>query len=338
MAALSRSVSVCGPIVPPRRSGAFAYLGGMRTALIALALALAVVAGGALAQNPGSKQAAADDQSVLGNFPPRQALSGSARYPDFRGRDARFNSYRTRISTGVASGVNFAGAYRLVEIGCGTSCTFAYIVDLSNGRVGNFPLGGEDNSGMSLTYRSDSEAVVAYWTEDDRCFKQLLYWDLDQFRLLGSRVVGDRDACYGRAAAQPSSQADIGRALPVIPADPEKIWSPQFRLPAVPAQVSPTVPQKSYVRTLLNYEIEEECRKGIDGMGGAIARGEVVPSRDIPRCVKDDTESLKYLDENWTKISQNSREACLASFGSPVGKGLMMRYNILATCMGRSLQ
>lgn len=39
------------------------------------------------------------------------------------------------------AGPNFGGHFTLVEIGCGSSCIFAFLIDARNGRVVDFPLG-----------------------------------------------------------------------------------------------------------------------------------------------------------------------------------------------------
>lgn len=77
---------------------------------------------------PGTRFAA--DNYRFADYPPKELLTGASKLPDFSGRDADFRLYRTRIREGVAQGVNFAGHYSLIEIGCGTSCRFAFVVDL----------------------------------------------------------------------------------------------------------------------------------------------------------------------------------------------------------------
>lgn len=43
--------------------------------------------------------------------------------------------YRTRLEEGIAKGPNFAGAYRVVTAGCGTSCMALFVVSLETGAV-----------------------------------------------------------------------------------------------------------------------------------------------------------------------------------------------------------
>ncbi len=77
------------------------------------------------------------------NFPPRR-LTRSGRFkrkvilPNFAGRDQKFRSYRTRIRDGMASGPGFAGKMAVVQIGCGTGCSFVLTADTSTGQVFDF--------------------------------------------------------------------------------------------------------------------------------------------------------------------------------------------------------
>ncbi|GAA4428056.1 hypothetical protein GCM10023188_11860 [Pontibacter saemangeumensis] len=61
-------------------------------------------------------------------------------------RDAR--AYRTAIRKALHEGVNFAGKYTVVTIGCGTGCQTHYVVDRESGRV-LYKLQG--NAGASFT-------------------------------------------------------------------------------------------------------------------------------------------------------------------------------------------
>lgn len=75
--------------------------------------------------------------------------------------------FRTKINEGIKQGVNFAGHYAIVTFGCGTSCTFSFLVDVKSGKIFDFPLGGEKNFDLLLDYRSDSKLLKASWIEGD---------------------------------------------------------------------------------------------------------------------------------------------------------------------------
>lgn len=137
-------------------------------------------------------------QSSFSDFPPEMYYSGPGVIPDFNGRDEWAKGFRTRIKNGVLNGVNFAGRFAVVEIGCGTSCRFAYVVDISNGEVFAFPYGGEEQYQLGLIYSSDSRLMratwrKAYWTEDqsndtDTCLSQDIFWTGSDFEIVSERA------------------------------------------------------------------------------------------------------------------------------------------------------
>ncbi|MBF9254352.1 hypothetical protein I2I11_13685 [Pontibacter sp. 172403-2] len=49
--------------------------------------------------------------------------------------NAEAHTYKTALNEGLKEGVNFAGKYTVVTIGCGTGCQTHYVVDRETGRV-----------------------------------------------------------------------------------------------------------------------------------------------------------------------------------------------------------
>jgi hypothetical protein len=49
--------------------------------------------------------------------------------------NAEARKYKTAIAEGLKEGVNFAGKYTLVTVGCGTGCQTHYVVDRETGKV-----------------------------------------------------------------------------------------------------------------------------------------------------------------------------------------------------------
>ncbi|HEY6802932.1 MAG TPA: hypothetical protein VI306_05065 [Pyrinomonadaceae bacterium] len=82
--------------------------------------------------------------------------------PNFRSKPGSIR-LRTVIRNGLKEGVNFAGHYAIVGAGCGTGCSFAYLVDVKSGRIFDFPLGGEKNYSLETDYRPDSSLLKARW-------------------------------------------------------------------------------------------------------------------------------------------------------------------------------
>jgi clan AA aspartic protease (TIGR02281 family) len=92
-----------------------------------------------------------------------EVYRGSPVMPDFGGRDRQFKDYRTRIRNGITEGANFAGRYKVIQIGCGTGCSFVLVADVSTGRVYSFPHGGEYDQGLELQYQISSNLIRAWW-------------------------------------------------------------------------------------------------------------------------------------------------------------------------------
>jgi hypothetical protein len=135
-------------------------------------------------------------KSDFAKFPATTPFKGKITYPDFKGRDRNWSSFRTRIREGLRSGPNFANHLAIIEIGCGTGCRFVPVADANIGKVHDFPLGGEDNLYLNLHYRRDSRLVVAYWIGEGRCHTELLLWNGKGFDQFSRLEIGPDDVCY----------------------------------------------------------------------------------------------------------------------------------------------
>ena len=92
-------------------------------------------------------------------------------------------------------------------------------------------------------------------------------------------------------------------------------------------------PGEGYIRSLLDYDIVQECRNSISSMQDAIADGRVVPERAIPNCISRDKAALDVMSRHWNTAPQQKRESCLAAFGKG-GKSNAFRYMTIAQCVG----
>jgi hypothetical protein len=77
----------------------------------------------------------------------------------------RARQYKTRLRQAIKLPANFAGHYRLVIWGCGTSCATGAVLDKSDGRVIFLPFTiccSEDYSDdfQPIAYRQDSRLIV----------------------------------------------------------------------------------------------------------------------------------------------------------------------------------
>lgn len=134
--------------------------------------------------------------AVAADPPPMDRVyQGPIRLPDFAGRDRDYATYRTRITNEMRSGPNFAGHYAIVEIGCGTSCRFAFVGDVATGQVFGFPYGGENYYSLQLNYSVKSNDVFMKWIEGDDCLHNSLTWTGRNFSAGSPTVVGPRHMC-----------------------------------------------------------------------------------------------------------------------------------------------
>lgn len=136
------------------------------------------------------------------DFSAAEVYRGPTKMPDFRKRDRAYNHFRTRIREGMKAGPNFAGRYSVIQIGCGTGCSFAFIGDNRTGRVADFPRGGEANMYMQLDYRLGSRLMAAQWADHSagRCHVEFFEFNAEKWTALGRRDVGPLDACYNDIA------------------------------------------------------------------------------------------------------------------------------------------
>lgn len=99
----------------------------------------------------------------FGRHPVPTAYHGRSVMPDFAGRDRAFDNFRTTIRQGIRQGADFAGRFKVIEIGCGTDCRFDYVADVSTGQVHAFPVTSENLQMLRLEYRISSNLVRASW-------------------------------------------------------------------------------------------------------------------------------------------------------------------------------
>ncbi|MBZ0218084.1 MAG: hypothetical protein K8F25_16125 [Fimbriimonadaceae bacterium] len=134
--------------------------------------------------------ATGQERFTFSNYPPFEYLAAEPRLPDFDGRDSDYHMYHTRIREGAIHGVNFAGHYSIIQIGCGTSCRFAFVVDLRTGEVGSFPYGGEEQYQMKMLYSPDSRLLKVRWKGDwnsETCTEQDMLIEGLEWRVLEKR-------------------------------------------------------------------------------------------------------------------------------------------------------
>lgn len=112
---------------------------------------------------------------------------GPVVYPDFSGAQKQYREYRTRITDGAKSGVNFAGHYALVEFGCGAGCVTGYIVDVKSGEVHDLGYGGEEQMYLSLDGKPNSRLLKASYS-NGQCVREAAVWDGSHFQVISRQI------------------------------------------------------------------------------------------------------------------------------------------------------
>jgi peptidoglycan hydrolase-like protein with peptidoglycan-binding domain len=192
------------------------------------------------------------------DYPATATLQGPPNYPDFKGRDRDYRDYRTRIRDGVSGGVNFAGHYSFVVIGCGTDCRFGFVIDLRTGKVFDFPYGGEEQYQMDLRFNAASRLVKVRWKGDwqsETCTEKDLLVEATGWRVLAERKVPTNDGlCYypfeevvGQSLAGQTTSSETQTVSsdavhsPAKPESPDAAPSPAQDAPAPNASAAPDI-------------------------------------------------------------------------------------------------
>jgi len=153
------------------------FLAGLFTAV------LSAMATSAFGQNPS------------GGLPTDRVFQGQVRLPDFAGRDRKYASFRTRIREGMSTGPDFAGHYAIIQIGCGTGCSFVLVGDVATGQVYDFPYGGEEYQQMQIIRSAKNYNLTVVWIANERCHRDWLTWQRASFTSIGRIDLGPSDVC-----------------------------------------------------------------------------------------------------------------------------------------------
>ena len=127
-----------------------------------------------------------------------ETYTGPTVHPDFSGPQRDYAMYRTRLSESAQAGVSFAGHYALSQIGCGMQCISVNIIDLANGAIEDFPLGGEENLELELSYRPGSALILARYlnyasgADEPNCHYKSYVWTDRSFDELTSAITQGR--------------------------------------------------------------------------------------------------------------------------------------------------
>ncbi|MBZ4021843.1 hypothetical protein CKO11_05130 [Rhodobacter sp. TJ_12] len=112
---------------------------------------------------------------------PVDIYTGQAVMPDFAGAQSAYSMFRTRLGEAAQGGANYAGNYVLYEMGCGTGCVMAFVIDLTSGAIMDAPVSGERQLNARYYYRADSALLKTTWIEGpwDTGICMIGEWTLD---------------------------------------------------------------------------------------------------------------------------------------------------------------
>jgi hypothetical protein len=127
---------------------------------------------------------------------PLAVYKGPIAKPDFTNSPREARLFRTAIREGLRGGVNFAGHYTIIMIGCGAGCRLVFLADARSGRITSFPLSGEQYYLLQLDFHPDSPVVKARWqrqlADHADCVAETLVLHGDRFRRISeARTAGD---------------------------------------------------------------------------------------------------------------------------------------------------
>ncbi|MDK1480971.1 hypothetical protein [Sinorhizobium sp. 6-117] len=133
-------------------------------------------------------------------LPAHRIYKGPINAPYFT--DASARNFQTRIAEGMAGGPVFAGEYAVIQVGCGTGCSIAYVASVRTGEVSRIPIDDEAAQYLDLKYQIDSRLLVTQSARGEalKCHMQFLTMDDGEWISLLERDIGPTESCYNSIA------------------------------------------------------------------------------------------------------------------------------------------
>jgi hypothetical protein len=133
-------------------------------------------------------------------LPVHRIYNGPINAPFFA--DASARNFQTRISEGMAGGPNFAGEYAVIQVGCGTGCSLAFVASVRTGEVSRVPLDEEAAQYLDLKYQIDSRLMIAQTARGEamKCHIRFLTMDGAEWISLLDYDIGPKESCYNSIA------------------------------------------------------------------------------------------------------------------------------------------
>ncbi|SOC05564.1 hypothetical protein SAMN05877809_103456 [Rhodobacter sp. JA431] len=98
---------------------------------------------------------------------PAEPFTAKPQYSDFQGAPEIYSVFHTRLNDAAHSAANFGGRWVVEELGCGSGCVMAFVIDHKTGAIVDAPISGENNLNARYYYRADSNLLKTTWIEGD---------------------------------------------------------------------------------------------------------------------------------------------------------------------------
>ena len=130
------------------------------------------------------------------DYPVDRVYTGRIVLPQFKGRDKHWRKYRTRITESMKEdGVEYAGEINVVQIGCGTGCSFITLANVKTGQLYDFPRSGEEIRSIQIHVEPTSKLLAVQWEGDDGCHLEHYLWTGKGVKRLNDRKLASADSC-----------------------------------------------------------------------------------------------------------------------------------------------
>jgi hypothetical protein len=130
------------------------------------------------------------------DYPVDRVYKGDIVLPQFKGRDKNWRNFRTRITESMTDdGVEYAGEINVVQIGCGTSCSFITLANVKTGHLYDFPRSGEEIRSIQIHVEPTSKLLAAQWEGNDGCHLEHYLWIGKGVKRLNDRQLASAASC-----------------------------------------------------------------------------------------------------------------------------------------------
>lgn len=129
------------------------------------------------------------------DYPVKRVYQGKMAVPQFIGRDKRWKNFRTIIRDEMLEGPDYAGEISVIQIGCGTGCTFVVLGNVRTGKLHDFPRQARNSLHLQVLTRPTSRLLIAQWEEADGCHLAHYLWTGKDVKELGREPVLPVEQC-----------------------------------------------------------------------------------------------------------------------------------------------